>query len=267
MKNGTPDQKSHWINFRAFQWAYEQSDLSVTAKAVLITFAIHADERGYTWPGVELIAFTWGMDRETVRRQIASLLVRRLICRTKKRRGTTGQVKVYRLPKITYESGGKRHPFENDESGGKARDKRGISGGKSAPNNRIIEQRTSHDDSTTLGNSTPDPSGKAPASVPFSSPNYQNQNHPVQSNVKWAEFAAYCRSKSGQPTAKGFETWLSRQKPQWRDRVKQVPETEGYVLAGKFIAREEANQQAAANPALIEKFRHAIKRNGQIQII
>src|SRR5262245_29052203 len=100
-----------------------------------MTFAMHANERGYTWPGVEHIASRWGMDRETVRRQIETLLVRRKIYRTKKRCGATGQVKVYRLPKNTYESSGKSHLFANDEGGGKARDKRGISRGKSAPNN------------------------------------------------------------------------------------------------------------------------------------
>src|SRR5215831_19279225 len=147
---------SQSINFRAMQWAYEQDDLNVTAKAVLVTFAVHANERGYSWPGVERIASTWGMDRETVRRQIERLLVRRKIYRTKKRCGATGQVKVYRLPKITYESGGKRRCFEKNGSGGKARDKRGISGGKSAPNNRIIEERKkNHDASKALGNSTP----------------------------------------------------------------------------------------------------------------
>jgi len=121
-------------NFRAFQWAYGQDDLSVTAKAVLMTFAVHANQHGYSWPGVDRIASTWGMDRDTVRRQIDALLVRRKICHTKKRAGSTGQVKVYRLPKITYESGGKSPPFKNEASGGKARDKRGISGGESAPN-------------------------------------------------------------------------------------------------------------------------------------
>jgi len=122
------------IDLRALQWAYDQNDLSVTAKAVLVTFAMHANNQGYSWPGVERIAFTWGIDRETVRRQISVLLVRRLIYPTKKRYGATGQVKAYRLPKITYESGGKCRAFETNESDGKARDKRGISGGKSAPN-------------------------------------------------------------------------------------------------------------------------------------
>src|SRR4051794_26198870 len=98
---------SQSINIRAFQWAYDQNDLSRTAKVVLMTFAIHANDQGYSYPSVEFIASRWGMDRDTVRRQIEVLLVRRLIYRTKKRRGATGQVKVYRLPRITYESGGK----------------------------------------------------------------------------------------------------------------------------------------------------------------
>jgi hypothetical protein len=123
------------INIRAMQWAYAQKDLSSTAKTVLMTFAIHSNEHdGYTWPGVDRIASIWGMDRETVRRQIEVLLDMGKIRRTKKRVGATGQVKVYRLPKITYESGGKCRPFEKSGSGGKARDKRGISGGESAPN-------------------------------------------------------------------------------------------------------------------------------------
>ena len=101
------------INLRALQWAYDQNDLGVTAKAVLVTLAMHANDQGYSWPGVERIASTWGMDRETVRRQIEALLVRRMIYHTKKRRGATGQVKVYRLPKITYRSGGKCRAFDS----------------------------------------------------------------------------------------------------------------------------------------------------------
>ena len=95
------------MNWRAVQWAYEQDNLNVTAKAVLISYARHANAKGYSWPGVERIASTWGMDRHTVRRQIRELLARRKIFPTKKTRGSTGQVKVYRLPRITWESGRK----------------------------------------------------------------------------------------------------------------------------------------------------------------
>ena len=77
---------------------YEQDGLNVTANAVLMTFAMHANERGYSWPGVERIASTWSMDRETVRRQIEALLVRRKIYGIKKRCGATGQVKVENHP-------------------------------------------------------------------------------------------------------------------------------------------------------------------------
>ena len=92
---------SQWMNRRALQWAFEQEGLGVPAKVVLVTFAIHANERGYTWPSVGRIASTWGMDRETVRKQIERLLVRRKLFATKKRVGSTRQVKMYRLPEIT----------------------------------------------------------------------------------------------------------------------------------------------------------------------
>jgi hypothetical protein len=80
---------SQSVNIRALLWACQQDGLGVTAKAVLMTFAMHADERGYSWPGVERIASTWGMDRHTVRRQIGALLVERKILPTKKTRGST----------------------------------------------------------------------------------------------------------------------------------------------------------------------------------
>jgi hypothetical protein len=121
------------INLDALRWAYAQDDLSVTMKAVLMSFALHANARGYTFPGVDHIASRWGMDRRTVRRQIHKLLVRRKLCRTKKRRGWTGQVRVYRLPKTIWGSGRKMHRFENDGSGAKAGTKRGQSGGEMYP--------------------------------------------------------------------------------------------------------------------------------------
>ena len=129
-----PRIRNQSINLRAVRWAYAQEDLHSTAKAVLLTLAMHADYAGYSWPGVKRIASTWGMDPGTVRRQIEVLLVRRLLHPTKKRCGATGQVKVYLLPKNAYERGGKCPPFKNEESEAKAGDKGGIRGGKSAPN-------------------------------------------------------------------------------------------------------------------------------------
>ena len=263
-----PRNIGQWINFRALQWAYDQDDLSVTAKATLMTLAMHANQRGYTWPGVERIASTWGMDRETVRKQIEALLARRLIHRTKKRRGATGQVKVYRVPKITYGSGGKCRAFENDESGGKARDKRGISGGKSAPNNDNDRIRNKRRDQAALGNSIPDASGNGGAkSVSSFFDGYQNQNQPVQKHVKWQEFAAWCRSKGGTPTETGFWKWLCGQKPHWRNKVKQSFDQAGYVLHGQFLTVEEANRMGRENPKLLTQFRKATKGDDKIHVL
>jgi hypothetical protein len=260
---------SQWFNFHALQWAYDQNDLGVTAKAVLLTFAIHANHQGYSYPAVESIASSWGMDRDTVRRQINVLLVRRLIYLTKKRRGATGQVKVYRLPKITYESGGKSRPFEKEESGDKAGHKRGISGGKSTPNND--NNRTTnkyHNTSKALGNSTPlAPANDSPKSVSSFFEGYQNQNQPVQSHVKWREFAEWCRRNGGPPTEKGFRTWLGKQKPQWRNKIKERFEQNGYVLNGKFLTTEEAERRQIENPELFSKFRRATKIGDKIHVI
>jgi hypothetical protein len=263
---------SQAINIRAVRWVYEQDGLRVTSKGVLMTFAMHADNRGYSWPSVERIAFTWGMDRETVRRQIEKLLVRRMIYRTKKRYGSTGQVKVYRLPKITWESSGKSTRLQNEQSGDKAGHKRSISGGKSAPNNGMMEQRTkNHDKGRAVGNSIPsDLVNRIPESV-FGFGTHQHQNQPAQSHVKWPEFAAWCRKQRdrrgqpGQPTEAGFWKWLRGQKLQWRNRVKQTPEESGYTLDGKFFTDEQANQMGRENSELLTKFRRAVRRGSKIE--
>jgi hypothetical protein len=238
------------INLRAFRWAYEQEGLSMTAKAVLLTFAVHANERGYTWPGVSHIAATWCIDPTTVRRQIRLLLVRRLICRTKKRVGMTGQGKVYRMPKITYERRAQcTTNNDNDEQ---------------SSSELIPKVRSTH---AAQSNGSKDQ---------FVSEGYQNhhQDQPAQSHVKWGEFSAWCRSKRdkrgnpGTPTEQGFWKWLKGQKPQWRNKVRQKFDgEEGYELAGNFFTRDEANQRGAKDPKLIEQFRKAVRRNGKIQII
>ena len=269
---------SQAINIRALQWAFEQEELSVTAKAVLMTFAIHANGRGYSYPGVESIASRWRMDRETVRRQIETLLVRRLIYRTKKRCGATGQVKVYRLPKITYKSGGKCRPFENHESGEKAGHKGGISGGKSTPNNVIMEQKKTDDELITLGTSVSAASDNTSASSTSFSLSHQHQNQSAQNHIKWREFVAYCASQKGKrtkngrthdgiPTESGFWKWLLGQKPQWRNKVKETFNNIGWELNGQFFTIEEANRIGLENPKLLTKFRKATKIGDKIHVI
>jgi hypothetical protein len=233
------------INIPALQWAYEQDDLGATAKIVLLTFAIHANHQGYSYPGVEFIASRWGMDRDTVRRQIRVLLVRRLIYRTKKRCGATGQVKVYRLPKITWGSGG-----------------------KSTPNNGIMEQKKKDDELITLGTSVPAASDNASASSTSFSLSHQHQNQSARNHIKWPEFVAYCASQKGKRTKDGrIHDGIPTEKPYWRDNVRPPDHIDGYVLDGKFFTAEEANRMGGENPELLTKFRKAIKRSDKTQVI
>jgi hypothetical protein len=270
----TPKQS---INIHALQWAYAQEDLSVTAKAVLVTFAKHANQEGYTWPGVDRIAFIWGMDRDTVRRQISALLVRRLLRPTKKRCGSTGRVKVYRLPKNTYEIGGKCPLFENDKNQTKGGDNRRTIGGESAPNNEIMnnqQQHHHHDELITLDNSIlATPSNASTSSSFFVEGHQKHQSHSARDHVKWPEYATYCGSQNGKkakdgrvhdgiPTEKGFWKWMRGQKPQWRNKRKQPDYIDGFVLDGKFHTPEEANRIGADNPRLLDEGRFHPARKG-----
>jgi hypothetical protein len=263
------------INLAAVRWAYEQDGLSVTAKAVLMTFAIHADERGYTWPGVDRIASTWRLDTTTVRRQIKALLVRRKLCRTKKRRGWTGQVKVYRLPKITWERRAQCTPFEHGGSGDKGGRKAGERRAQCTPNNINKEQSRDQSDKTLGVASTTSALSNRKGNQNFVVEGYQNQHQdqPAQDHVKWPEFSKWCRSKRdrhgqpGTPTETGFWKWLSGQKPHWRNKAKQVFDETGYVLNGQFLTDEEAIRRGKENPELLTKFRRATKRDGKIQTL
>ena len=259
--------KQQAINLRALRWAYEQDDLSVTMKAVLMTFALHSDERGYSWPGVDHIASTWGLDATTVRRAIKALFVRRKLCRTKKRRGSTGQVKVYRLPKITWASRARCTPLETIKTGPKAGERR-AKGGRSARRIMNDEQTINHH-STSRDNSIPSAlAERIPESEKFGKDYQHHADAPAQSHMKWPEFAEYCRSKGGTPSENGFWSWLCQQKPQWRNKVRQkLSGEEGWVLNGKFFTREQASQMGIENSDLLTQFRQAKKRNGKIEII
>jgi hypothetical protein len=180
-------------------------------------------------------------------------------------------VKVYRLPKVTYESGGKSTRLQNDGSGAKESLKSPISGGEFPPNNGMMEQTKNHDKGRAVRNSIPRASSNAESGESFFVGSYQNQNQPAQNHVKFPEFAAWCRKQRdrrgqpGQPTEPGFWKWLRSQKPQWRNRVKQTPEERGYTLNGKFFTDEQANQMGRENSELLIKFRRAVKRGSKIE--
>jgi hypothetical protein len=123
------------MSWRAIDWAWERDVDSSPERLVLLMFANHADKHtGYTWPSVDLIASVCRLDRKTVRRAIAGLLVRHSIRPTKKRFGPTGQVRVYRMPKSTYERLPKTAGFKNIETVHIEARKSPISGRERDPN-------------------------------------------------------------------------------------------------------------------------------------
>jgi hypothetical protein len=132
--------------------------------------------------------------------------------------------------------------------------------------------REREDEFIALGNSIPNTSGNASDSVCLEG--YQNQNQPARDHPKWPEFARYCRGQRdkrgnpGQPTEKGFRTWLNKQNPKWRNTPAPNPDGElGWELNGKFYTQEQATQLGIQDPDLQVKFRRARRRDGKIVII
>jgi len=228
-----------WINLAAMNYALEYEAETATQRIVLFELAYHSEERGYTWPSSKFIAIRWRLDRGTVRRQIKALIGRRAIFNTKKRRGNTRQIKVYRMPKFTWERGSQSTPLSDGE-GGRKRGIRGAKGGHSHPRTMNKEQRTDDDDSKALGNSL---AGEQP-NHKSSSSSFSNIEEAMK-HPRWKKFDAYCEgsptdSPTGSPTLQGFNTWLSRQAPL---KPKQEPKRNGPRL--NFEAELKASKAKA----------------------
>jgi Helix-turn-helix domain len=117
------------VSWQALQFALRcDKHESTTERVVLIEYANHADDRGYTWPSKRFIASVCRLHHATVARATDALIAKKLIFRTKKRRGNTRQVEVFRMPKCTYESGLQSDASKSTQSVGKASHKRRISG-------------------------------------------------------------------------------------------------------------------------------------------
>ena len=85
----------------------------------------------------------------------------------------------------------------------------------------------------------------------------------AKDHVKWPEYAQWCRSKSGTPTETGFWTWLGKQRPQWKNKVKTPSWEPGYVFNGKFLPNDEAIALGEKDPSIIVKLRPAKRENGK----
>jgi helix-turn-helix protein len=80
-----PAAKGCEMSWQAQKWAWKQEGYSSSQKLVLLCFANHADDRGYTWPGTDTIAFECGLNEKTVTGAIQAIFVRRGIRLAKRR--------------------------------------------------------------------------------------------------------------------------------------------------------------------------------------
>jgi hypothetical protein len=72
---------------------------------------------------------------------------------------------------------------------------------------------------------------------------------------------------NSRPRLGGCREPRSGQKPQWQNRVRQDFKVDGYVLDGKFLTVDEANQRGKENPELLTRFRKATKRGDKIHVM
>ncbi len=262
------------MSWQALQWALDcDKHKSVAEWAVLIAYADHADKRGYSWPSKRFIASRCRLHHTSVARAIEALIARKLIFRTKKRRGNTGQVEVLRMPKSCWESGLICDTFKSPQSGHKASYKRRTSGlicdtNLDTDNHEPVSIDNTLGVASTSGAQT---ASDVSTAVLVEKYQYQNLNRPARDHPKWPEFADWCATQRdrygnpGKPTEAGFWKWLCGQKPQWRNTPQPAPaEQKGYLLNGKFYTEEQADQLGRADTDLLVKFQPAVKRNGRV---
>jgi len=102
------------INTTAVRWAFGQKGLSALRRLVLIALAMHADRNFLTFVSAETVSRETGMHRDSVRVQTTALLEYGIIHDTGERRGTTSQVKVFKL--LIFKGAGNPAPLKRRRS-------------------------------------------------------------------------------------------------------------------------------------------------------
>ena len=85
------------MSFDAIRWAFEQAPGKSTEKFVLIAMANRANASGELWSSVAQICEDTLLNRKTVLAALKDLCSQKLIADTGERKGSTGQIKVYKL--------------------------------------------------------------------------------------------------------------------------------------------------------------------------
>ena len=111
------------MSFEALAWAAKQTPGNMAAKMVLLALANYANENGHSYPSAKAVALFGDMNIKTVPAALARLEASGLIFDTGFRKGSTHQIKVFKLaieshPK-TDVFDDERHPKTGNYKGGK----------------------------------------------------------------------------------------------------------------------------------------------------
>ena len=81
---------------------------------------------------------------------------------------------------------------------------------------------------------------------------------PHHYSEKWEEYCAWCYKVDPvkcKPTLEGFQTWMSKQTPYWREHTKVDLADLKWELNGKRYTSAQASRMMRDEPAIFEKFK------------
>lgn len=85
------------MSIEAMLWAFKQNPERSAAKLVLLELSNHAGTDNTAWPSLARICSQTNLDRKTVISALDSLEDKGLIADTRERKGSSSQIKVYKL--------------------------------------------------------------------------------------------------------------------------------------------------------------------------
>jgi hypothetical protein len=277
----TKGGRVNWINLQALEYALFEYDAdSKEQRIVLVELYYHSDpDSGYTYPSVKGIAQRWGMDRETVRGQVSELLVRRAIFPTKKRKGGTGQIKVYRLPKFLWQRGSQTAPLRDGKEMEKGRERGGEEVAR-PPRTRNKEQgtknnsekRAEHSSSPSIGN------GQMAPYIHSFLDSLSSRKEERQEPTWFHEIRAMYPGTTVDEDLKQIEEWARKKRKKFtrdlalnalrRNPPKKPGQRDGFVYHGKFIGYKDAIDLAVKDTEFQLNAKRAIRyADGRIEIM
>jgi hypothetical protein len=267
------------MSWQAQKWAWRQNIRPASVKFVLLAYADHANDDGYSWPSKELIASDTGLDIKTVAGALGAILVRRVLTRAKTRSGKTGRVLGLRFPKscrvITPKTVGLKRtpnpPAILQQSSSNPTNLGSVTRNQEPGTNP--EKRAEGSSLPSLGNGP-----LAGSLTSFLDSFSSSSKEEIQEPTWHDEIRGMYPGTTVDKDLKQIEEWARKKRKKFtrdlalnalrRNPPKKPGQHDGYVYHGKFIGNREANAFALKNPELLLNAKRAIRHvGGRIEIL